>query len=127
MIGKLYVLSLFYMMYVASIAWVSVVHTPDVVSSNSQPLQPDERPTTFISTLTVPTEVLYMFTRDARGGDLCRVIDGIPIAFFKSYLSLPFFSFLLCVTVQKNPTRDTWIQSQQFVAFVTLHILYYRT
>ncbi|KAN0136622.1 hypothetical protein V8E53_005669 [Lactarius tabidus] len=58
MIGKLYVLSLFYMI-------------------NSQPLQLDERPTTFISTLTVPTEVLYMFTRDTRGTDIsCGEIQG---------------------------------------------------
>ncbi|KAI9448971.1 hypothetical protein BJY52DRAFT_1228032 [Lactarius psammicola] len=52
-IGKLYVLSLFYMI-------------------NTQPLQPDELPTTFISTLTVPTEVIYTRTRDARGGDISR-------------------------------------------------------
>ncbi|KAH9077733.1 hypothetical protein EDB83DRAFT_1509094 [Lactarius deliciosus] len=51
-IGKLYVLSLFYMI-------------------NARPLQPDERPTAFMSTLTVPTvtEVVYTLTRDARGGD----------------------------------------------------------
>lgn len=48
------------------ISCVSVVYTLRV--SNSQPLQPqpDEGSTTFISTLTVPTEVLYTFTRDTR-------------------------------------------------------------
>ena len=40
-----------------------------VVYSNAQSLQPDEYPTAFMSTLTVPTEVLY---RDARGGDVAR-------------------------------------------------------
>ena len=47
------------------ISCVSVVYT---LASNSQPLQPqpDEGSTTFISTLTVPTEVLYTFTRDTR-------------------------------------------------------------
>lgn len=43
----------------------------NVVCSNAQPLrgplQPDEQPTTLISSLTVPTEV---FTRDARVGDV---------------------------------------------------------
>ncbi|KAI9448980.1 hypothetical protein BJY52DRAFT_1364182 [Lactarius psammicola] len=53
MIGKLYVLSLFYVI-------------------NAQPPQPDERPTTFISTLTVPAEAVYTFTRDARGGEVSR-------------------------------------------------------
>ncbi|KAH8988362.1 hypothetical protein EDB92DRAFT_1948038 [Lactarius akahatsu] len=52
MIGKLYVLSLFYMI------------------NAKQPLQPDERPTTFISTLTVPAEGTYTVTRSARGGDV---------------------------------------------------------
>jgi len=55
-IGKLYVLSLFYMI-------------------NSQSLggrpQPDNQPTTFISTFTVPTEVLHTLTpREARVGDV---------------------------------------------------------
>ncbi|KAI9464058.1 hypothetical protein BJY52DRAFT_883715 [Lactarius psammicola] len=50
MIGKLYVLSLFYMI-------------------NARPLRPKEQPTTFISTLTVPTEVMNTVTRDTRGGD----------------------------------------------------------
>ncbi|KAI9435747.1 hypothetical protein H4582DRAFT_1968471 [Lactarius indigo] len=49
-IGKLYVISLFYMI-------------------NAQPLQPDERPTTIMSTLTVPTEAMYTFTREAPGRD----------------------------------------------------------
>jgi hypothetical protein len=46
----------------------------DSVSSNSQqlggPLRPNEQPTTFISTLTVPTEVLHTLTLDARVGDV---------------------------------------------------------
>ncbi|KAH9000594.1 hypothetical protein EDB86DRAFT_3075068 [Lactarius hatsudake] len=52
-IGKLYVLSLFYMI------------------NARPPVQPDERPTAFMSTLTVPTatEVVHTLTRDARGGD----------------------------------------------------------
>lgn len=53
MIGKLYVLSLFYMI-------------------NAQPPQPAERPTTLISTLTVPVEVLHTFVREARGEDVSR-------------------------------------------------------
>ncbi|KAH9162354.1 hypothetical protein EDB89DRAFT_2026150 [Lactarius sanguifluus] len=60
MIGKLYVLSLFYMI-------------------NTRPLQPDERPTAFMSTLTVPTvtEVVHTLTRDARGGDaVCGEISA---------------------------------------------------
>jgi hypothetical protein len=49
---------------------VSVVHTiSDVVSSNAQPLRPDEHPSTFMSTLTIPMEVMHTRTRDARGGD----------------------------------------------------------
>ncbi|KAH9034206.1 hypothetical protein EDB85DRAFT_2144478 [Lactarius pseudohatsudake] len=52
MIGKLYVLSLFYMI------------------NAKQPLQPDERPTTFMSTLTVPAEGVYTVTRSARGGNV---------------------------------------------------------
>ncbi len=52
---------------------ISVVHTiSDAVSSNAQPLQLDERPTTFISTLTVPTEAMYTRTRGTRGGDSAR-------------------------------------------------------
>lgn len=50
MIGKLYVLSLLYMV-------------------NAQPLQLDEQPTTFVSTFTVPAEVMHTRTREARGGD----------------------------------------------------------
>ena len=44
--------------------------TLTLMASNFQPLQPDEGSTTFVSTLTVPTEVLYTFTRDARRGDI---------------------------------------------------------
>jgi hypothetical protein len=55
MIGKLYVLSLFYMI-------------------NAQPLggllQPGQQPTTFTSTLTVPAEVLCTLTRDSRVGNV---------------------------------------------------------
>ena len=40
------------------------------MASNFQPLQLDEGSTTFVSTLTVPTEVMYTFTRDARRGDI---------------------------------------------------------
>ena len=52
----------------------------DIGSSNAQPLQPHEQPTTLISTLTVPAEVVYTRTRDARGeniasGDLEAVAD----------------------------------------------------
>ncbi|KAH9053778.1 hypothetical protein EDB87DRAFT_1649793 [Lactarius vividus] len=49
MVGKLYVLSLLYMV-------------------NAQPLQLEEQPTTFISTFTVPAEVMYTHAREARGG-----------------------------------------------------------
>ncbi|KAH9175776.1 hypothetical protein EDB89DRAFT_2066356 [Lactarius sanguifluus] len=45
MIGKLYILSLLYMV-------------------NAQPLRPSEQPTTFISSFTVPAEVMYTRTRD---------------------------------------------------------------
>ncbi|KAH8999790.1 hypothetical protein EDB83DRAFT_2533958 [Lactarius deliciosus] len=51
MIGKLYILSLLHMV-------------------NAQPLQPSEQPTTFISTFTIPAEVMHTRTRDARGGDI---------------------------------------------------------
>ncbi|KAH9175759.1 hypothetical protein EDB89DRAFT_2066342 [Lactarius sanguifluus] len=51
MTGKLYVISLFYMI-------------------NAQPLKPNGQPTTVISTLTVPTEVMYARTLDTRGGDI---------------------------------------------------------
>ncbi|KAH9060675.1 hypothetical protein EDB87DRAFT_1831310 [Lactarius vividus] len=51
MIGKLYVLSLFYII-------------------NARPLRPDERLTTIISTLTVPADSVYTFTREARGRDV---------------------------------------------------------
>jgi hypothetical protein len=50
---------------------ISVIHTiDDIVSSNTKPLQPGELPTTFISTLTVPAEVMYTRTRDTRGGGI---------------------------------------------------------
>ncbi|KAH9039986.1 hypothetical protein EDB84DRAFT_1476741 [Lactarius hengduanensis] len=60
MIGKLYVLSLFYMI------------------NARPPLQPDERPTAFMSTLTVPTvtEVVHTLTRDARGDAACGEISA---------------------------------------------------
>ena len=59
------------------LACISVTPTiSDVVSSKVQqlggPRQLDEQPTTFISTLTVPTEVLHTLTRDARVGDVAR-------------------------------------------------------
>jgi hypothetical protein len=53
-------------------ACISAILT--TVSSNSQSLgglpQPDDQPTTFISTFTVPTEVLHTLTREARVGDV---------------------------------------------------------
>jgi hypothetical protein len=57
--------------------FISVVHIiSDVASSNAQTLgglpQSDEQPTAFISTLTVPTEVLNTLTLDARVGDVAR-------------------------------------------------------
>ncbi|KAI9448975.1 hypothetical protein BJY52DRAFT_1216096 [Lactarius psammicola] len=52
-IGKLYVLSLFYMI-------------------NAHPPRPDERPTTILSTLTVPAEAMYTISREARGRDVAR-------------------------------------------------------
>ncbi|KAH9068036.1 hypothetical protein EDB83DRAFT_674644 [Lactarius deliciosus] len=60
MIGKLYVLSLFYMI-------------------NTKPPQPAELPTTFISTLTMPVEVLHTFMREARGEDVSRgeIVAGL--------------------------------------------------
>jgi hypothetical protein len=52
------------------LACISVVHTiSDVVSSNARYLQPDEHPTSFMSTLTIPMEVMHTRSRDARGGD----------------------------------------------------------
>ncbi|KAF8266022.1 hypothetical protein EI94DRAFT_241449 [Lactarius quietus] len=51
MIGKLYVLSLFYMI-------------------NAQLLQPDRRPLAFTSTLTVPRESMYRYPRDTPGEDI---------------------------------------------------------
>ncbi|KAH8983539.1 hypothetical protein EDB86DRAFT_3085210 [Lactarius hatsudake] len=51
MIGKLYILSLFYMI-------------------NTQPLQPHERPTAPISTLTVPTEFMCTLTHNPQVGDV---------------------------------------------------------
>ncbi|KAN0136626.1 hypothetical protein V8E53_005673 [Lactarius tabidus] len=56
-IGKLYVLSLFYMINAQTLGG---------------PPQPDERPTAFISTLTVPTEVLNTLTLDAQVGGVTR-------------------------------------------------------
>jgi len=55
MIGKLYVLSLFYMINAQALGG---------------PPQPDERPSPFASTLTVPAGVLCTLTLDARVGDL---------------------------------------------------------
>ena len=55
MIGKLYVLALIHMMCAASVSSDSIIF--DLVSSNAQPPQPDERPT-FMSTLTVPAEAM---------------------------------------------------------------------
>jgi len=62
-IGKLYVLSLFYLINAQTLGG---------------PLQSDEQPTTFGSSLTVPTEVLCTFTRDTRGGDVacCEIAAG---------------------------------------------------
>jgi hypothetical protein len=59
------------------LACITVVQTiSNVVSSNAQPLggtlKPAEQPTTFISTLTVPTEVSHALTRDPRVGDVAR-------------------------------------------------------
>ncbi|KAH9060658.1 hypothetical protein EDB87DRAFT_1683357 [Lactarius vividus] len=59
MTGKLYVLSLFYMI------------------NAQQPLKPNEQPTTAISTLTVPMEAMYARTLDTRGGDF--VISEIVV------------------------------------------------
>ncbi|KAI9448977.1 hypothetical protein BJY52DRAFT_293646 [Lactarius psammicola] len=53
MVGKLYVLSLYYMI-------------------TAQPPQPDGRPTTIVSTLTVPTEDTYTLSRVVRGRDVTR-------------------------------------------------------
>lgn len=76
MIGKLYVLSLFYMMYVTSILLeILLIYAMfDVVSSNAQPLggplQPDQQPTAFTSTFTVPADVLCTLTQDSRVGNV---------------------------------------------------------
>ncbi|KAH9175758.1 hypothetical protein EDB89DRAFT_2066341 [Lactarius sanguifluus] len=62
-IGKLYVISLFYVI-------------------NAQPLKPNEQPTTVISTLTVPMEVMYARTLDTRGGDIALseiVVERGPV------------------------------------------------
>jgi hypothetical protein len=40
----------------------------DAVSSNAQPLQSDRLPSAFISTLTVPADVMYLRSRGTRGG-----------------------------------------------------------
>ncbi|KAH9068033.1 hypothetical protein EDB83DRAFT_673861 [Lactarius deliciosus] len=63
MIGKLYVISLFYMI-------------------NAQPLTLNGQPTTVISTLTVPMEDMYARTLDARGGDIALneiVVERGPV------------------------------------------------
>ncbi|KAH9034204.1 hypothetical protein EDB85DRAFT_2289122 [Lactarius pseudohatsudake] len=63
MIGKLYVISLFYMI-------------------NAQPLKPNGPLATVISTLTVPMEVMYARTLDARGGDIALseiVVERGPV------------------------------------------------
>jgi hypothetical protein len=57
------------------LACISVICTiSDVMSSNAQalggPRQSDEQPSPFVSTLTVPAEVLCTLTLDARVGDL---------------------------------------------------------
>ena len=62
------------------LAFISVVHAiSDVVSSNALPLQPDEHPTTFMSTLTIPMDVMNTRTRDTRGGgdDTCSEIVAV--------------------------------------------------
>ncbi|KAH9034533.1 hypothetical protein EDB84DRAFT_1578166 [Lactarius hengduanensis] len=83
-IGKLYVISLFYMMCVASISSASRWFTTfsDVVPSNAQPLKPNGQLTTVISTLTVPMGVMYARTLDARGGDIALseiVVERGPV------------------------------------------------
>jgi hypothetical protein len=76
-IGKLYVLSLFYLMCVASISPAPRTIS-DFVSRNARPLQqPDERPTALISTLTVPREAGTTLTQGSRvpvEGDECSEI-----------------------------------------------------
>ena len=69
-IGKLYVLSLFYMLCVFE-SIPAVLTASDVTSSKlgGSP-RPVEQPTAFISTLTVPTEVLNAFTFDAPAEDV---------------------------------------------------------
>jgi len=70
MIAKLYVLSRF---YVTPLHFGGSHTISDVVSSNAHPLRPVERPTTIISTLTVPVEAMY--TREKPEGEtLCVVI-----------------------------------------------------
>ncbi|KAH8988359.1 hypothetical protein EDB92DRAFT_2011598 [Lactarius akahatsu] len=62
-IGKLYVISMFYMI-------------------NAQSLTPNEQPTTVISTLTVPMEVMYARTLDVQGGDIALneiVVEHGPV------------------------------------------------
>lgn len=68
MIGKLYVLSMFYMVYVASISSTFRSFLMSL-SSNAQPPQRDGQHPTFISTLTIPMDVLNTHTRDPRVGD----------------------------------------------------------
>ena len=68
MIGKLYVLSLIYLMYVASI--LPGPHAiSDVLFSNAWPLETDEHSTAFMSTFTIPMEVIHTRARDSRGED----------------------------------------------------------
>jgi hypothetical protein len=72
MVGKLYVLSMFYTMLVLLILptfpWFDTIS--HIIFSNSQPLHPGEQPTTFISTLTVPAEVMCTFTIEALGSEM---------------------------------------------------------
>lgn len=76
MIGKLYVLSMFYLMCVASISESMIHAISDVMSSNALqhlPLQhPDEQSIMCISTLPTQTEAMNTLTQEARvGGDTC--------------------------------------------------------
>jgi hypothetical protein len=79
MLGKLYVLSLFYLMCVR-VACTSEVQTiSDVVSSNARPLQqPDDQLTISTPTLTVPMESETTLTRGAWAGGNER--SGIAVA-----------------------------------------------
>ena len=76
-IGKLYVLSLFYMLWVFASIHV-VLTVSNVETSNAQTLvgtpRPVEQSTAFISTLTVPTGVLNAPTLDAPEDITCSEI-----------------------------------------------------